>query len=86
MVVDPRDSLTLYLGSSGHQAVPYIQRLQLNPATPFSPVPEFASYLGHGSISAMAGTLSGGLVAAINHAWPMTAATEQQIVTVRIAP
>jgi hypothetical protein len=86
LVVDPRDSLNLYIGSSGYGAVPYIVRLQPSAANPFSYVPEFASYLGHGTVRAVAATLTGGLVTALNHAWPVTDVTQQQIAAVRIAP
>ncbi len=86
LVVDPRDSVTLYLGSAAFEAVPYLVRLQHDASNPRRLAIEFASYLGHGQIRAMAATVSGGLVAALNHAWPSLTSSQQQIVTVRIAP
>lgn len=86
LVVDPRDSLTLYLASSEFQAVPYLMRLQPDAANPHRFTPEFATYLGHGDVRALTTTLSGGLVAALSHAWPASRADQQQIAIVRIAP
>lgn len=85
LVVDPRDSAKLYLGSGSYQAVPYVMRLQADGPTPGRYTPEFASYLGHGEVRGLATTGSGGVVAALNHAWPSGDLTQQQIVTVRIA-
>ncbi len=84
LVVDPRDSAKLYLGSSGFRSVPYVMRLQPNGTTPGRYLPEFASYLGHGEVRGLAATGAGGSVAALNHAWPAGDLTQQQIVTVRI--
>lgn len=86
LIVDPRDSLTLYLGTATYESVPYVMRLQPDAANPRRLVPEFASYLGHGSVRALASTVSGGLVAALAHAWPTTQLNQQQIVAVLIAP
>lgn len=84
LVVDPLDSAKLYLGSSSYQGVPYVIRLQADGTTPGRYTPEFASYLGHGEVRGLAATGSGGVVAALNHAWPSSDVTQQQIVTVRI--
>lgn len=84
LVVDPRDSLTLYLSSARQGTVPYIVRLQ--PGVDGRYVPEFATYLGSGDIRSMTSTLSGSVVAAMNHSWPATDINQQQIVTLRIAP
>lgn len=86
LVVDPRDSLTWYLGTAGYASVPYVMRLQSDASNPRRFVPEFASYLGHGTVRALAPTVSGGLVAALTHAWPAGQLDQQQIVTVRVAP
>ncbi len=84
LLVDPSDSSRLYLASSGHSSVPYLVRLTRSTANPRSYVPEFASYLGAGTIKALTTTASGGLVAALAHAWPVNT-IDQQIVTVRIS-
>jgi hypothetical protein len=86
VIVDPRDSLTLYVGTATYEPVPHVMRLQPDAVNTRRFVPEFASYLGHGRVRALASTLSGGLVGALAHAWPTTQLNQQQIVMVRIAP
>ena len=86
LVVDPRDSMTLYLATANHQAVPYVICLAPAMTRPGQYAAEFASYLGHGEIRAVASTISGGLVLALNHAPPGTGIDQQQAVIVRIAP
>jgi photosystem II stability/assembly factor-like uncharacterized protein len=86
LVADPRDSSKLYLASSSYTAVPYVIRLRSDAANRRTFVTEFASYLGHGEVRALASTLSGGIVAALIHRWPAANLDQQQIVTVMIAP
>jgi hypothetical protein len=86
LVVDTRDSLNLFLASAGLSAVPYIQRLAPAASNPRSFALEFASYLGHGEVQALAAGISGGLVGAMTHSWPAADANQRQIVTLRIAP
>ncbi|MEO8677544.1 MAG: hypothetical protein ABI665_00770 [Vicinamibacterales bacterium] len=84
LVVDPRDSLSLYLSSTNQATAPYIVRLRPGVAGGYAP--EFASYLGSGEIRSMATTPSGTVVVAMNHSWPASVIDQQQIVTLRIAP
>ena len=84
LIVDPRDSSNVYISSAAFEAAPYLMRVQTAPADPRRTAIDFATYLGHGQVRAMAATVSGGLVVALNHTWPSSNLSQQQIVTVRI--
>jgi photosystem II stability/assembly factor-like uncharacterized protein len=85
LVVDPSDSMRLYLGSSNFASVPYLMRLQTDAANPLRFTTELATYLAHGEVRALASTPSGGVVAALSHAWP-AGDPDRQAAVVRIAP
>jgi len=84
LVVDPVDSMRLYLGSSNLQSVPYLMRLSPDAANPARFTTEFATYLAHGHVRALAATLSGGVIAALGYSWPES--IQEQAAAVRIAP
>ena len=85
LVIDPRDSSKLYLASSRVNVVPYVLRLQRDGRDPLTFTTDFATYLAHGRVRAMTSTMSGGIVAAVSHAWPPASQDQQQTVIVRIA-